>query len=35
VLIETGEPNPPQGLHFFGNILHPGTGGVCNVELPQ
>lgn len=34
VLIETGEPNPPQGLHFFGNILHPGTGGVCNVELP-
>jgi hypothetical protein len=35
VLIEPGAPNPPQGLHFSGNIFHPGTNGVCNVELPQ
>lgn len=35
VLIEPGAPNPPQGLHFFGNIFHPGTDGVCNAELPQ
>lgn len=34
VLIEPGSPNPPQGLHFFGNIFHPGTSGVCNGELP-
>jgi nitrous oxidase accessory protein NosD len=34
VLIEQGAPNPPQGLHFFGNVFHPGTAGMCNVELP-
>lgn len=34
VRIETGAPNPPQGLHFMNNILHPGTEGVSSVELP-
>jgi hypothetical protein len=35
VRIETGGPNPPQGLHFSGNIFHPGTAGVSNVELAR
>lgn len=35
VRIESNGTNPPQGLHFMGNILHPGTDGVSNVELPQ
>lgn len=32
VLVEKG-PGEPRGLHFSGNILHPGTLGVSNVEL--
>ncbi|MDB5387496.1 MAG: hypothetical protein JWM11_3142 [Planctomycetaceae bacterium] len=28
-----GEPNALRGLHFFGNILSPGSSGVSNVEL--
>jgi hypothetical protein len=27
-------PGGPCGLHFFGNILHAGSEGVSNVELP-
>ena len=34
VRIESTGTNPPQGLHFMGNIFHPGTAGVSNVELP-
>jgi hypothetical protein len=34
VRIESNGTNPPQGLHFMNNILHPGTEGVSNVELP-
>jgi hypothetical protein len=33
VRIETGGTNAPQGLLFTGNIFHPGTAGVSNVEL--
>jgi hypothetical protein len=32
VLIEQGDGSP-VGLHFLGNILHPGTRGVSNVDL--
>lgn len=32
VIIEGGS-NGPKGLHFFNNILHPGTKGISNVEL--
>ncbi len=28
-----GGPNTPRGMHFSGNLLHPGTQGVANVEL--
>ncbi len=28
-----GGPNTPRGMHFSGNLLHPGTLGVANVEL--
>ncbi|MEZ0276537.1 MAG: hypothetical protein ACAH88_16625, partial [Roseimicrobium sp.] len=34
VRIETDGKNPPQGLHFSNNILHPGSKGVSNVDLP-
>lgn len=33
VRIEAETPTSPRGLHFIGNILHPGTAGVSNVEL--
>jgi hypothetical protein len=33
VLIETTPPHPPEGLHFSGNLFHPGTQGVSNTEL--
>ena len=33
VVIPKG-PNAPRGLHFSNNLLHPGTKGVANVELP-
>lgn len=33
VRIETNPPNPPQGLHFIGNLFHPGTDGVSNTDL--
>ncbi len=32
-VIIAGGPNAPRGLHFSGNLFHPGTGGVSNVEL--
>ncbi len=28
-----GEPNAPRGLHFLGNLLPAGSGGVANIEL--
>ncbi len=28
VRIESNGTNPPQGLHFMGNIFHPGTAGI-------
>ena len=28
-----GGPNTPRSMHFSGNLLHPGTLGVANVEL--
>ncbi len=33
VIIENTPPNPPAGLHFIGNLFHPGTQGVSNTEL--
>ena len=33
VIIESGA-NGPKGLHFTGNLFHPGTDGISNVELP-
>jgi hypothetical protein len=27
------KPGGPKGLHFSGNLFHPGTAGVANVEL--
>ncbi|WP_395742157.1 nitrous oxide reductase family maturation protein NosD [Prosthecobacter sp.] len=30
-----GGTNSPRGLHFSNNLFHPGTQGVCNIELPQ
>jgi len=32
VVISQG-PGGPKGLHFSGNLFHPGKDGVCNVEL--
>ena len=32
VRVETG-PGAPRGLHFSGNIFHPGSKGVSNVDL--
>lgn len=29
-----GGPNTPRGMHFSNNLLHPGTQGVANTELP-
>lgn len=34
-VIIPGGPNAPRGLRFQGNIFHPGTAGISNVELPQ
>jgi nitrous oxidase accessory protein NosD len=28
-----GGPNTPRGMHFSGNLFHPGAQGVANVEL--
>jgi nitrous oxidase accessory protein NosD len=28
-------PDAPRCLHFSNNLLHPGTRGVANIELPQ
>jgi nitrous oxidase accessory protein NosD len=33
VIIPSG-PNAPRGLHFSNNLLHPGTQGIANTELP-
>ena len=33
-VIIPGGPNAPRGLHFSNNLFHPGTQGVCNIELP-
>lgn len=34
-VIIPGGPNAPRGLHFSGNLFHPGTQGVCNQTLPE
>ncbi len=34
-VIIAGGPNTPRGMHFSNNLLHPGTQGVANSELPQ
>jgi hypothetical protein len=34
-VIIAGGPNTPRGMHFSNNLLHPGSQGVANVELPQ
>jgi nitrous oxidase accessory protein NosD len=33
-VIIAGGPNTPRGMHFSNNLLHAGTQGVANVELP-
>jgi len=33
-VILPGGPNAPRGMHFSNNLLHPGTKGVANTELP-
>ena len=30
-----GGPRGPRGMHFSNNLLHPGTQGIANIELPQ
>ena len=30
-----GGPNTPRGMHFSNNLLHPGSQGVSNLELPK
>lgn len=34
-VIIAGGQNAPRGLHFTGNLFHPGTGGVANTDLPD
>ncbi len=34
-VIIAGGPNTPQGMHFSGNLLQPGTLGIANTELPK
>jgi hypothetical protein len=34
-VIIAGGPNTPRGLHFSNNLLHPGTEGVSNQQLPH
>jgi nitrous oxidase accessory protein NosD len=34
-VIIAGGPNTPRGMHFSNNLLHPGSQGVANVELPN
>jgi hypothetical protein len=34
-VIIAGGPNTPRGMHFSNNLLHPGTQGISNTELPQ
>jgi len=34
-VIIAGGPNTPRGMHFSGNLLHPGSLGIANLELPQ
>lgn len=29
-----GGPNTPRGMHFSNNLLHPGTQGISNTDLP-
>lgn len=33
-VIIAGGPNSPRGLHFSGNLFHPGSQGVANKDLP-
>lgn len=33
-VIIAGGPNTPQGMHFSGNLFHPGSQGVSNTQLP-
>jgi hypothetical protein len=34
-VIIAGGPNAPRGMHFSGNLLHPGSQGISNTELPK
>ncbi|GEP43661.1 right-handed parallel beta-helix repeat-containing protein [Brevifollis gellanilyticus] len=34
-VIIAGGPNTPRGMHFSGNLLHPGSQGIANTELPK
>ncbi len=33
-VILAGGPNAPRGLHFSGNLFHPGRDGTANTDLP-
>ncbi len=33
-VIIPGGDNTPRGLHFSNNLLHPGTQGIANIDLP-
>lgn len=33
-VIIAGGPNTPRGMHFSNNLLHPGTQGISNTDLP-
>lgn len=33
-VIIAGGPNAPRGMHFSNNLLHPGSQGIANTELP-
>lgn len=33
-VIIPGGSNAPRGMHFYNNLLHPGTQGIANIELP-
>lgn len=34
-VIIAGGPKTPRGMHFSGNLFHPGSQGISNTELPQ
>lgn len=33
-VIVAGGTNTPRGLHFSGNLFHPGSQGIANIDLP-